>query len=236
MMSAGVENAGSDAKCYTVRRTATPPALDGNWDAAGWASASVAPVHCFHPKSSEHRPKVEARLLYGDDALFLQFRVRDDRYIRVVATEFMGPVYRDSCVEFFVRPRADAGYFNFEINAGGTLLASHVVDWRRDEKGLADRRPLSAAAAETVRIAATLPRRIDPELPGPVTWGIAARIPFSVFEPFIGPTRPRSGDEWRANFYKCADATSHPHWASWNPIGERLNFHCPDHFGRLRFA
>ena len=23
---------------------------------------------------------------------------------------------------------------------------------------------------------------------------------------------------WRANFYKCGDDTSHPHWAAWSPL------------------
>ncbi|MEW6117215.1 MAG: carbohydrate-binding family 9-like protein, partial [Nitrospirota bacterium] len=40
--------------------------------------------------------------------------------------------------------------------------------------------------------------------------------------------------EWRANFYKCGDATSHPHWASWAPV-EALNFHLPHCFGTICF-
>lgn len=222
-------------RVYVVRRVSSSLTLTPAWDAPAWMAAETAPVDHFHPRSTDHRPAVAARLLYNDEALYLQFRVFDDRYVRVVATRFMEPVYRDSCVEFFVRPRPDAGYFNFEINAGGTLLASHVRDWRRDAKGLTDAQPLSADAAQMIRIVASLPRRVEPELPGPITWGIAARIPYAVFEPFIGTVTPRSGDEWTGNFYKCADATSQPHWASWSPIGEALNFHCPEHFGRLRF-
>lgn len=226
---------GARLRVYVVRRAWSPPPLTPAWDARAWSAAETAPVDHFHPRSTDHRPVVAARLLYDDEALYLQFRVCDDRYVRVVSTRFMAPVYRDSCVEFFVRPRPDAGYFNFEINAGGTLLASYVRDWRRNEKGLADAQPLSEEAAATIRIAASLPRLIEPELHGPLTWGIAARIPYAVFDPFIGAVTPRSGAEWRGNFYKCADGTSHPHWASWSPIGEALNFHCPEHFGRLRF-
>ena len=40
---------------------------------------------------------------------------------------------------------------------------------------------------------------------------------------------------WRGNAFKCADETSHPHWASWAPIGEALNFHAPGWFGDLDF-
>ena len=47
---------------------------------------------------------------------------------------------------------------------------------------------------------------------------------------YCGGAPPVPGDRWRANFYKCGDETSHPHWASWSPVG-RLDFHRPQ---RLR--
>lgn len=45
-----------------------------------------------------------------------------------------------------------------------------------------------------------------------------------------------SGLEAKANFYKCGDNTSKPHYLSWNPIGtESPDFHRPDFFGNLIF-
>ena len=35
-------------------------------------------------------------------------------------------------------------------------------------------------------------------------------------------------------FFKCGDKTSHPHWASWNPVDE-LNFHLPRCFSEIIF-
>ena len=55
-------------------------------------------------------------------------------------------------------------------------------------------------------------------------------------EPYIGTIGDVRGQTWRGNFYKCGDHTSHPHWASWSPIGEQLDFHQPEFFGELRFA
>ena len=44
------------------------------------------------------------------------------------------------------------------------------------------------------------------------------------------------GVTWRANFYKCADHTSHPHWLSWSVIGSgKFEFHVPEYFGTLEF-
>jgi len=45
------------------------------------------------------------------------------------------PVYKDSCVEFFVKPKPDKGYFNFEFIAVGTLLCSYITDPERTREG-----------------------------------------------------------------------------------------------------
>jgi hypothetical protein len=55
-------------------------------------------------------------------------------------------------------------------------------------------------------------------------------------EPYCGEVRPVVGQRWRVNAFKCGDETSHPHWASWAPIGEALNFHQPEYFGWLELA
>jgi len=57
----------------------------------------------------------------------------------------------------------------------------------------------------------------------------------ALFETFVGPLGAPSGQIWRANFYKCADESSHPHWGSWADIGERLDFHQPECFGEIIF-
>jgi hypothetical protein len=39
-----------------------------------------------------------------------------------------------------------------------------------------------------------------------------------------------------ANFYKCADQTSHPHWLTWASVDyPQPKFHLPEFFGRLVF-
>ncbi|MCH8859253.1 MAG: hypothetical protein IID54_06710 [Proteobacteria bacterium] len=47
---------------------------------------------------------------------------------------------------------------------------------------------------------------------------------------------PLGSTNWRGNFYKCGDKTSHPHWGMWSPITNRLSFHQPALFGDLVFA
>jgi hypothetical protein len=57
----------------------------------------------------------------------------------------------------------------------------------------------------------------------------------ALFEGFTGPLEGLSGWTWRANFYRCADDSSHPHWGYWAKIGDRLDFHQPDRVGGIIF-
>jgi hypothetical protein len=143
-------------------------------------------------------------------------------------------VYRDSCVEVFLDPRPGKGYLNFEWNAGGALLASHVRDPERTAAGFQDFTPLPASDGGRVAVVSSLPPVVEPEVAAPLTWTLAFALPLDLLEARVGPLAPLAGQVWRANLYKCGDDTSHPHWASWSPLTER-NFHLPACFGTLRF-
>ena len=145
------------------------------------------------------------------------------------------PVCTDSCVEFFVQPRPDTGYFNFEFNCGGTIHCHYIEDCRRTPAGFMKHRPLTLEELSQVKVSASLPAIVWPERQHAVVWQLDVMIPLQVMEPYIGRTGPLSAQTFAANFYKCADHSSHPHWASWAPIGEDLNFHQPKKFGLLEF-
>lgn len=218
---------------YLVRRTHEAPALDGNWHSAVWQQAETLTVARFRPESSAHYPHTQARLLHNDDTIFVLFHVQD-AFVRSVQTEYCGPVCTDSCVEWFARPRADKGYINFEINCGGTLHSSYIEDNTRTETGFRKFVLVSKERARLIRIYHSLPAVVEPELPGDVEWQIEYHVPLTLFEHYIGVLGSLSGQEWQANFYKCADHTSHPHWAAWSPVQE-LNFHRPQDFAPIRF-
>jgi hypothetical protein len=216
---------------YLVRFLNARPGSD--WEQAAWKDSAVASVNHFLPQSTNHRPKVEARLGYTHEGLHGVFRVAD-QYVRCVRTEYGSEVWKDSCVEFFVQPVEEKGYFNFEFNCGGTFLCCYIRDPQRTATGFKDFVKVPASAAGAVSIHSSLPRTIDPEIPGPVSWCLQFFIPFALLENYAGPLGKSGGQTWRGNFYKCADETSHPHWAAWSPVDE-LNFHLPRCFGRLRF-
>ena len=115
---------------YTIHKTEQPPKLTGEWNDAIWSQAETLKIEYFHPRSSSHRPAVQARLLYDANNIYVHFKVTD-QYVRSVTIKPQGPVCQDSCVEFFFKPKPDRGYLNVEANCGGTFLCSYIEDHRR---------------------------------------------------------------------------------------------------------
>lgn len=209
------------------------PEFKGLWDGPAWSSAPAMSIDQFRPESSDHRPVTQAKLLYSAEGLFGLFRVHD-RYVRCIHRRFQDPVCRDSCVEFFFQPGGSGGYFNFEFNCGGALLASYIVDPTRTACGFKKFTRLSKSNVRQVVIYHSEPRIVDPERVGDTTWYLEFYIPHPLIEQFAGTLDLTPGAVWRANLYKCGDKTSHPHWAAWSPVDD-LNFHLPHCFGHLRF-
>jgi hypothetical protein len=217
---------------YPLRRTNRPPELNAEWDAPDWSRAAVAEVSHFHTASSAHRPRAEARLLYDDCALYVHFRVFDC-YVRCVEEGDQNPVFRDSCVELFVQPAgATRGYFNFEMSCGGSLLLFHIDRPGKTASGKLEHfTRVSSDWLDQIKRFHTLPKRVEPEIVEPTEWRIAYSVPLALFEEYCGAPVDRGA--WRGNFFKCADASSHPHWGMWSPV-DVLNFHQPDRFGEFR--
>jgi hypothetical protein len=219
---------------YTIRAAAAKPKLGADWQDPLWARAETLELRHFRPEGSDHQPRTFARLLHDPEGIHGIFQVHD-QYVRCVRTQYWEEVWKDSCVEFFVEPRAGQGYFNFEFNCGGAFLCSHIRNPERAPGGFKEFTKVPADLGRTIRAWSSLPRRVEPEIAQPVTWTLRFFIPFALLEHYLGPLGPVANQEWRANFYKCADECSHPHWASWSPVDE-FDFHRPACFGTIRFA
>ncbi len=219
---------------YLVKKVTDVPALNSEWNGPGWNSANVLNIAIVRPESSDHHPTVECKLLHDGRTIYGMYRVQD-RYVRAVAEKYNDSVCCDSCVEFFVEPAGGRGYLNFEFSGNGTLLLYHVRDHRRGEKGFADYNAVPEALVKGMEIFTTLPQKVEPEITEPTTWRLSFKLPLAVFEDEMKADFGNlSGQEWRANFYKCADKTSHPHWISWQPVTVK-NFHLPECFAPIKF-
>jgi len=222
----------SEKPVYKVSRLAAPPRLDARWKKDTWQDVPALTIENHMGGRPEHFPRVQARVGYHDDDIYLIFLVQD-RYVRAVHLDPQGAVCRDSCVEFFFTPGQDtgAGYFNLEANCGGNMLFHFQTRPRRDAVCVSPRH-----CAE-ITIAHSLPRRVEPEITEAVEWSLEYRIPCGMLKAYSDPVLPRTGARWRANFYKCGDDTSHPHWLTWSPVDRpKPDFHVPESFGILEFA
>ena len=148
-------------------------------------------------------------------------------YVLGMARNDMDSVCLDSCVEFFVRPPDVPQYYNFEMSCNGKMLLYEI-------ENITAGRVNQATKEEMARIERfhTMPDLILNEMQGPATWRVCYKVPLDFFVRRAGINPKLSGQLWTANFFKCADRTSHHHWMCWNPAD---GFHSPDDFGRIIF-
>ena len=220
--------------CAVHRVGDIAPELAGEWDGPAWRGAGPMAIDRFHARSSDHRPPTRVKLLHDGRCLFALFAV-DDGYVRSRHTEYDSDTYKDSCVELFLQPAGRTGYFALEVNCGGAFSLRYIEDPTRTADRFAKWTRVDWARAQRIRVAHSMPALVEPELAGAVAWWVELAWPIEVMEAYCGPLGDLGGQRWRANAFKCGDETSHPHWASWSPIGEALNFHQPEYFGTIEF-
>ena len=179
-------------------------------------------VDCVNWKEYPYKPLVTIRLGYSSSALAILFEV-EEKHVRAVTMNDYGPVWEDSCCEFFVADSEEKGYFNFEINCIGTLLAAK----RRSRD---DFEFLPQSQLKKIQRFSSLPHvPINSIGMGQKYW-VAEVIPFSVLGLYEAPK------SIKANFYKCGDKCNEPHFLSMAPIDHPSpNFHCPEFFREIIF-
>ena len=177
------------------------------------------------PEVSSSRPMASFATAYSKEYLYIDFLVRCN-YLRAENTANQSPVSEDSCVEFFVEPVPGGEYWNFEFNCIGAINASHRMVRPQPTR-------LDADQLASIRRYASCGTRPFRELEGLFTWNLLVAIPLSL----MGLDADNMPEKVRGNFYKCASATSEPHYLSWNPIlTDKPDFHRPDFFGDIYFA
>jgi len=212
---------------YTIRPVAAE--FRPGDPAAPWADITPIWIGHYLWLANDYRPAVEVRLCWSRGFLHVRFRVGEKR-VRVKYTKFQDPVYKDSCVEFFIDafPESRQGYINFETNAAGALLAAFGPDRSRRE-------PLWPEDLAGFDVVSSIPGPIDGEH-GAAEWTLEYRIPLALFRKIYGQ-EVRPGHRAAANFYKCGDETEVPHYGAWSRVETPApDFHRPEFFGQVVFG
>lgn len=189
-----------------------------------------APLHTLDvinwPEYS-YQPDVQFRIGHTGDAIWLTFYVTEDHVLaRHMNTN--SPTHKDSCVEFFLSPRKDENYYNFEFNAIGTTHLAYG-------NNVHQRKFIEPELISTlIRSHSSLGSEPVDDQGGRTSWDLTVVIPAAIL--IHDPLEELTGHTMRANFFKCGDETYTPHFLSWNPIStERPSFHQPTYFGRVVF-
>ncbi len=174
-----------------------------------------------------YKPEVKFRIAHNNMAVFLKFYVTEEN-ILAKKTETNSATHRDSCLEFFIDTKKDGNYYNFEFNGIGVTHLAYGPS-------IKERTFIDANVIENdIKIRSSLGDKPFDEKKGGHSWELVVAIPVSLFTYDKGLTL--KGLKANANFYKCGDDTSVPHYLSWNPIKtDRPSFHQPDFFGELIF-
>jgi len=171
----------------------------------------------------DYRPEVHFKIAYTKDSLVLLYDIWEDQ-VKAVYDQINDPVYRDSCVEFFLSFDG-IYYYNFEFNCIGTVLVAH---------GNADKQTRQFLPPDLIgemKINTQISKHKQNSY-----WQLMANIPFALFINDNMENFSMKGKTCFANFYKCGDDLKQPHYLSWNKIRSASpNFHLPDYFGKLQF-
>ena len=185
------------------------------------------PVEEVNWKGFDYKPDVKFSMAYTDNEILLKFYVTEN-WFKAEKTESNQMVCEDSCVEFFVSPADDRIYYNLEFNGIGTCLMGTGTG--RENSSRADAEVISRIRRKT-----SVGEISVNEKSGDFSWTITIAIPLNVF--FHHKLTELKGKVFRANFYKCGDKLSVPHYLTWNPVGtEAPDYHRPEFFGFLKFG
>ncbi len=204
------------------------PIPDGSGATAlNWEDVASVRLEHYLWMDNGYRPEVTAALGWTPERLYVRFNVRESeptvRYHKINE-----PVYKDSCVEFFLQPcpGSDPRYLNFELNAAGVLLL-------KLGSGREDRVFLNAGEADIFKI------RAGAGIPGEgaCCWTLEFSIPWVWLKTLFPDFRPERGTVFRGNLYKCGDETPLPHYGCWNLVTSPTpDFHRSCDFGLLELA
>ncbi len=215
----------NDRKTYFIQKV-NDPATAENVFSTYLCDAKPLVIDNYLWMENDYKPRTEVRLLYSKEYLFTGFKVFE-KEITATYTEINSPVYKDSCVEAFLslEPERNTNYFNFEINAIGTIYAAF------GKKG--KRKVLSVEEISRIKIYSALSEPFTGQIEN-LFWEIKLAVPFKLLSKYF---EIENGKEMYANFYKCGDETKEKHYGVWSPVvSDKPDFHLPQYFGKLIFG
>lgn len=163
----------------------------------------------------------DAQVCWNDEALNVRFVCMQSEPLIVVADpathqKTLRLWERDVCEIFLApEPHNPFCYFEFEAAPTGEWLDLGIVITESGRETMWDYNSGMTTAAEIIGERLTIGMRIP--------WSESIR-------------KPKAGDKWRANVFRCVGPESESRYLAWQPTKTREpNFHVPEAFGWLLF-
>lgn len=167
-------------------------------------------------------PTIDFVTAYNSQALMVKFYINESSH-QAIYKQTNEPVFKDSCVEFFIAIDECSRYYNFEFNSNGTCLASYG-------ENRYNRKKLNSERIETIK------RNVNWITYSPLEHNFKWEITV-VFLPEIfcyHDVKSFCSVDYKVNFYKCGDDLVPLHYLAWNKImSPERDFHRPEYFGIL---
>ncbi len=186
---------------YSCSFTSGTITLDGRPDESAWMAAGTLSF-LVPPDAAAPQSPTTGRLLWNHDTLFAAFEARD-RDLQATLTRRDAPTFQNDCLEFFFRPKDQPEiYYNFEINALGTIYDAanrEGVRWGR------------AAAWNSIGIVAAvhLDGTLNDSSDTDSGWSLELAIPWKDLE-LLNRKSPRSGEHYLFHMARYDYAPHHP--------------------------
>lgn len=171
------------------------------------------------------QPKVLFSIAHNNDHLFIKYDVVE-REVLARYRKINDPVYKDSCVEFFIAFDDDKTYYNIEFNRLGTCLGRFGGERE-------NRTELAVDLLKTITYERTLRQTKNNAEPA-INWTLTVAVPIQVFG--FHHFDSIQGQKAKMNFFKCGDDLTQPHYLAWsNIVWPHPNFHLPQFFSPVEF-
>jgi len=170
--------------------------------------------------SEEYMPVTFAQIVFKEGDGFYVRMECEETDPRAVNKEYDGPIYEDSCVEFFAvyKPEINNKYVNIEMNANGAYLCYYC-------KSMSDNVKMHTL---TDSMPTCTPFKTD------TSWGVELHVPLKMIDDAYGGESLTLGDTILMNLYKCGNKTPIPHYGAWSDVElAKPNFHQPQFFSEV---
>lgn len=191
-----------------------------------WQGIEEIKIEDYLWTQNDYRPEVVVKACYSSEYIYLNFLVHEQK-VTIRYSNIGDPVFKDSCVEFFVNlfPEETEEYFNIEFNAIGTIKMGYGIK--------RNRKYLNASDLKDLKIVSSIKNPVI-GYHGSDNWKLYCAIPINVLENIS--QKIFKHENAIGNFFKCGDETEFKHYGMWSVINNpKPDFHLPEYFGKIIF-